>query len=303
VGNLFEEQKVFDVVVWGVPEIRQSEYDVHGLLIDTPRGGLVPLGDVAEVRITPNPNVIYHESAQSYIDVVADASGGSVSSVAADVDDALEGVEFPLEYHAEVLGGFREQQAANARLLAVAVAVAIAVFLLLQAAFTSWRLAILSFLTLSAAIVGGLVAVLLTGGTLTLGSVAGFLAILSIAMRFTVVLLRRYQTLERDRGMPFGSELVVQGTRERLGPIVATAVVGAAALLPVLFAGTTAGMEIVRPMAVVLIGGLATTVVLTIVVLPAVYLRFGFVAEPDTSADELFVLNVPETDTVGDREG
>ena len=109
VGNLFEEQKVFDVAVWGVPEIRASETDVENLLIDTPSGELVPLGAVADVRIVPNPAVIRHESVDSYVDVTANVSGRDVGAVAGDVETALDAVEFPLEHHAEILGGFEEQ--------------------------------------------------------------------------------------------------------------------------------------------------------------------------------------------------
>ena len=122
VGNLFEEQKVFDVAVWGTPEIRQSEADVENLLIDTPDGGLVPLGEVADVRVVPNPSAIRHESVESYVDVGANVSGRDVGAVAGDVERALEQVEFPLEHHAEVLGGFEEDAATRSRVIAIAVA-------------------------------------------------------------------------------------------------------------------------------------------------------------------------------------
>ncbi|MGE5765474.1 MAG: efflux RND transporter permease subunit, partial [Mycobacterium leprae] len=154
VGNLFEQQKVFDVVVWGSPEIRRSERDIEQLLIDTPDGGHVRIGDVADVRVVANPAVIRHESVSTYLDVTVDVSGRDAGAVAADIDRRLEQVTFPLEHHAELLGGYEERQAERARLLGAAVAAAVAVFLLLQAAFRSWRLAILSFVTLPLALVG-----------------------------------------------------------------------------------------------------------------------------------------------------
>lgn len=296
VGNLFEEQKVFDVAVWSVPEIRATEADVEELLIDTPSGDLVPLGAVADVRIVPNLAVIRHESVDSYVDVTANVAGRGVGAVAGDVEAALDQVEFPLEHHAELLGGFEEQAAARSRVIAVAVAGLIAIFLLLQAAFASWRLAILSILTLPMALAGATLAALITGGEITLGSVAGFVAVIAIAVRGVVVLVRHYQRLQVD-GEAFGPELVTAATRDRVVPILTSAVGAAVVFIP--FAVMSgAGFEIVGPMAAIILGGLISSTLLTLVVLPAAYLRFGFVAEPDRSAEDLMV-QIPDVDTVG----
>lgn len=297
VGNLFEEQKVFDVAVWGTEEIRQSETDVENLLIDTPDGGQVPLGDVANVRVVPNAAAIRHESVEKYVDVGANVSGRDVGAVAGDVEQALEQVEFPLEHHARVLGGFEEDAAARSRVIAIAVAGLIVIFLLLQAAFGSWRVAALTFVALPMALAGGVLAALITGGDVTLGTVAGFVAVLGLAARCGIVLVRHYQRLQRE-GEEFGPDLVIRGTRERLAPILTSAVGVAVAFIPFALSGGSAGFEIVGPMATVILGGLVTSTLLTLVVLPAVYLRFGFVAELDTSAEDLFV-KVPEIDTVG----
>lgn len=301
VGNLFEEQKVFDVVVWGAPDIRDSEDDVLELPIETPGGELVTLGEVADVRVAPNATVIRHDSAFTYLDVTADVAGRDASEVGRDVEAAIKAIDFPLEHHAELLGGSAERGAAQTRVLTVAAAVAIGIFLLLQAAFTSWRLATLSFLTLPMALVGGVFAVLLSGGTITLGSIAGFAGVLAIAARGTVTLIRHYQHLERQ-GQRFGSELVVRGTRDRLGPIVITTLAAAVLFIPFLFTGDAAGFEILQPMVVVVLGGLVTSAILNLVVAPALYLRYGFIAQPDTSAVDLFV-RIPEVEpatTVGE---
>jgi Cu/Ag efflux pump CusA len=287
VGNLFEQQKVFDVVVWGAPEIRQSESDIEQLLIDTPSGGHVRIGDVAEVRIVPNPTVIRHESIATYLDVTAAIAGRDVGAVASEIDGLLERVEFPLEHHAELLGGYEEQQADRARLVAVALAAAVAIFLLLQAAFASWRLAVLSFLTLPLALVGGVVAALMTGGTFTLGSIAGLIGVLGIAARGVVVLIRHFQRLERSEGVAFGPELVVRGTRDILAPTLMSTLATAVVLAPIVAVGSVPGFEIVHPMAVVVLGGLLTTTVLTLFVVPVLYLRYGFVSDRDTWTDEL----------------
>lgn len=294
-GNLFEEQKVFDVVVWGKPEIRQSVSDLRELLIDVPGGGQVRLGEVADVRIKSNPTVVRHESVSKYMDVTATVAGRSVGSVAEEVNRAIHQVSFPLDYHAELLGGLAEHEAARTRVLTLAVAAAIGIFLLLQAAFGSWRLATLVFLTLPMALAGGVLAALISGGTITLGSLAGLAAVLAIAVRGAVVSIRHYQNLHRE-GQPFGPELVLRGTRDRLVPILMTALATGLVLLPMTFGGNAAGLEIVGPMAIVTLGGLLTSTVLNLFVIPALYLRHGF-TEPDTATEDLFV-EIPEVEAV-----
>jgi Cu/Ag efflux pump CusA len=288
VGNLFEQQKIFDVVVWGTPNLRQSPDQVGGLLIEAPGGRRVRLDQIANVRVVPNVSVIRHESVERYVDVTASVAGRSTEDVLVDVENAVAEVEFPAEHHAEVLGGLAEQQSARTRLISIAVAALIGIFLLLQAAFSSWRVATAVFLTLPMALVGGLLATLLDGGLITLGSVAGLIAVLGLAVSNGILLIRRYQRLERHEGRAFGPELVFQGTQERVGPIILTALASAAVLLPIVIAGDAVGFEVVRPAAVAMLGGLVTSTLLNLVVLPVAYLRHGFVAEPDLAGEEVF---------------
>ena len=290
VGNLFEDQKVFDVVVWGTPEIRRSVEDVEQLLIDTPGGDHIRLSQVADVRVVPNPTVLRHESVSNYLDVSADISGRDTQDVVADVRRAVNGVEFPLEHHAEIRGAFSQDESARSQLFAVALAAALAVFLLLQAAFTSWRLATLAFVGLPIALVGGLLAATIVGGTIGLGSFAGLLAVLALAARNAIMVIRHYQQLERAEGESFGDELVLKGTEDRVGPTLVASVATIAALAPLLFLGDVAGLEIAHPMAVVMIGGLVTSTLFTMFVLPPLYRVHGFVARRDTVADDLVVL-------------
>jgi CzcA family heavy metal efflux pump len=283
VGNLFEEQKVFDVIVLGVPEIRRSLTDIRELLINTP-SGYVPLAEVADVRIVPAPIIIKHDTVSRFVDVIVKVSGRDLGSVAADIKSRLQAVEFPYEYHAEVLGASAEQQGAQLRMLSIVVAVVIGIFLLLQAAYGSWRLAFVALVTLPMALAGGLLAALLGGGILSLGSLFGFLAVLGIAVRNGMVLSSHIQHLEQHEGETFGSELVLRGARERLGPILMMALATGLALLPFVLFGNIAGNEIIHPMAVVILGGLVTSTLLTLFILPALYLRFGSSAVPAISS-------------------
>jgi Cu/Ag efflux pump CusA len=210
-----------------------------------------------------------------------------------DVEAAVASVEFPLEHHAEIRGAASEAGATPSQALPIALAAALAIFLLLQAAFTSWRLAILAFATLPVALAGGIVAALVAGETFGLGAIAGSLAVVGIATRSVVLVVRHYQHLERDGAESFGDELVLRGTRERLLPTVVTALGTIIALAPILVMGDVAGLEIVRPMAIVMIGGVITSALLVLFVLPALYRMHGFVAQRDTVADELIVV-LPE---------
>jgi Cu/Ag efflux pump CusA len=281
VGFLFEAQKMYDVVVWGTPELRNSVSDIRNLLLDTPRGSHVRLGEVADVRIASTPTVIYHEALQNRIDVVAGVRGGDLAAVVDAVENKLDEVTFPVEYYPALLGETVEREAAEERLLNFALAVAIGILLLLQAAFRSWRVAGLFFLALPMALTGGVVGALLDGATISLGTIIGFLGVLGIAVRHGIVLIKHYQRLEEQEGEPFGPALVLRGTRERFAPMVITAVTTAAVMVPLVVLGDLAGLEIVHPIAVVILGGLVTTTVFNLHVIPALYLRFGATREPD----------------------
>jgi Cu/Ag efflux pump CusA len=276
VGNTFEEQKVFQVVVWGTPETRQNLDTVRDLLIETPSGGHVRLGDVAKVDVKPAANVIERDAAMRFVDITAGVHGRGRNAVLADVRARLAQVKFPLEYHYELVGNYAERQAAQHRVLLAGLAAALGIFLLLQAAFGSWRLAALLFLTLPLALVGGVLAVIVDGGTMELGSLVGFLAIFGIAVRNGVILIRRYQLLERHEDVPFGRDLVVRGARERLSPILVTAAATAVFFLPFALLGDLPGHEIVNPMAGVILGGLVTSTVLNLLLVPGLYLSFGY---------------------------
>jgi CzcA family heavy metal efflux pump len=285
VGSLYEAQKVFDVVVWGAPETRQNLTNIREFLLETPMGGRVRLGEVAEVRIAPTPTVIQHDAISRRIDVVANVhSGRDQGAVVREVNRRLQDVKFPLEYHAELKGEYVERQAAQKRILDVAIAAALGIFLLLQAAFRSWRLALVAFVTLPMALVGGVLAAFAGGSILSLGALIGFLALLGVTARSGILLLKHYQHLEQHGGEPFGPGLVLRGTREQCAPIVMTATTIGVALVPLMLFGAMAGIEIVHPMAIVILGGLVTSTLLTLFVVPALYLRFGRSPEPDTAS-------------------
>jgi CzcA family heavy metal efflux pump len=275
VGDIFWGGRAYDVHVWSTPETRNSLTSIRELPIDTPAGGHVRLGDVAEVRIRPTPNVVHHEHLSRSIDVAAGVSGRDLGAVAREVERRLGGVQFPIGYHAELLGEYKERKAAANRMFIFGIGAAIVIFALLQASFGSWRLATLSFLTLPIALVGGALAAFVFGRTLSLGSLVGFYTVFGIAARNGILMINHFQHLERHEGETFGPALVLRGALERLSPILMTSLATGLALIPLVVAGEIPGHEIEYPLAIVILGGLVTSTLLNLFVVPSLYLRFG----------------------------
>jgi Cu/Ag efflux pump CusA len=284
VGSLFQDQKVFDVVVRGTAGTSDSVAAVENLLVDTPTGGHVRLGDVATVRVEPKPAVIEREDVSRRVDVTASVRGRSVAAVTADVRDRLTGITFPLENHAEVLGDHAAGQDTLLRVVAVVAIAALGIVLLLQGAFASWRLAGLVFLALPGAIAGGVVAVLVGGRVLDLGSLLGLVTVFAIGARGTVLMVRQCQ-YARDVGEEFGPELVGRAAHDRMAPTVVTALSLALAMVPLLFLGGVAGLEILSSMALTVVTGLVTSTALILAVVPALYAVFGSGRIERTGAD------------------
>ena len=180
-----------------------------------------------------------------------------------------------LEPPAAPIGESTELDAAEDTLLAFGIAAAVAILLLLHVAFGSFRPALLTFFLLPMALVGGAIAVWMSGRVLSLGSLVGFLAVFGIAARNGILMISHFERLEREEGVPFGPGLVIQGAKERLAPIMMTALATGLALVPLVVAGSIPGHEIEHPMAIVILGGLVTATLINLFVLPSLYLAFG----------------------------
>ena len=219
--------------------------------------------------------MVKHEGVTRKIDVEAEVDGRDLGSVVKDVEAKLASIDFPVEYHAQMLGEYQERQAANRKLMSLSIIAAVGIFFLLQASFGSFRLAMLSFLTLPMALVGGALAAWMGGGMISLGSMVGFLTVIGIVARNGIMLISHYQHLENVEGMEFGPALVLQGARERVVPIMMTVLTTGLVLVPLIIAGSIPGHEIEHPMAVVIIGGLIASTLINLFVVPSLYLAFG----------------------------
>jgi Cu/Ag efflux pump CusA len=245
------------------------------MLVDTPYGGRVRLAEVADVQLVPTPNKIKRENMSRRLDVHANVKGRDLGSVAQDVQERLQKVSFPIGYHPQLLGEYKERQSAQKNLLIAAVAVAIAIFLALHATFRNWRLALLIFLALPAALVGAVLATFVSDRIISLGSLVGIITILGLSARNSIMLIEHYRHLEREEGERFGLQLVLRGASERLSPIMMTTLSTALALLPLIVPGSIPGHEVEHPMAVAILGGVVTSTILSLFVVPLLYLRFG----------------------------
>ena len=273
VGQVREGDRAFDLVVRLRPEGRDRPESIEQLPVRTDRG-LVPLGQLASVREDRGPNLISRENGQRKIMVSANVVDRDVGSVVDDVRSRVEAqVALPSEYFIQYGGQFESQRRATRLISLTSLLSLAAIALLLFTAFGDWRSAAIVMLSLPLALIGGIATVFTTGGVLSIASIVGFITLFGIATRNGILLVTRYHDLARE-GVP-RDEAVLQGSIDRLAPILMTALTTGLALIPLAIGGGEAGNEIQAPLAQVVLGGLLTSTVLTLFILPAAYELFG----------------------------
>ncbi|HYN80160.1 MAG TPA: efflux RND transporter permease subunit [Gemmatimonadaceae bacterium] len=273
VSQVLEEGKTFDLVVRFPEEMRSGAEAIGNVMFDTPTGQRVPLSQMARITIDRGPNTISRENVQRKIVVQANVAGRDLGSVVADIRSAVaERVTLPAGYHIEYGGQFEAQEESTRTLSALSLLSLAAIFLILYAEFRSTRTAALVMANLPLALIGGVAAVMLTGRVVSIASLVGFVTLFGIATRNGILLVSHYRQLLAE-GVPFG-EAVVRGSLERLSPIMMTALTAGLALIPLAIGGGKPGNELQTPMAIVILGGLLSSVVLNMVVLPALYWQF-----------------------------
>ncbi len=275
VGALFEEQKVFNVVVWGRPEMRDNIEDIRNLMINSDSESPVRLAQVADVRIAPAISIIRRQGSSRRIDVTANVDEQPLADVANDVAKSIKQVTFPFEHHAEVLGEYNEQRTALRSIYGYMAAAGVLMFLLTQAVLRSWALTALSLLGVPIAVLGGLAAIAIGNGDFSLGSLLGLGAVLALTVRQGIGLVAHFQHLQLHEGEPFGEALVRRGLREKFPSIMAASVTTFVLVLPFAIIGDVAGLEIAYPLAVAVLGGIVTSTLAVLLVLPGLYARFG----------------------------
>ncbi|TDU05435.1 AcrB/AcrD/AcrF family protein [Streptomyces sp. 846.5] len=272
VGSYYQQQQIFDVAVWSTPAVRDNLADLQNLMLDTPSGGQVALKSIATVSIQPAPTEIDHDQASRYLDVTATVRGQDLDTTLSRVRSAVQAVELPLGYHAEVTSGLEQTQNGQLTLVLCVLACAAGALLLFQAALRSWSRAAVLLLVLPLALSGGALTALVNGSRITTGALVGFLALLGVAVHGGLTLFHQFRS-EQPRSEQSRDEADVRRAAGRTAPAVLTTAVALALLVaPFVVRGDVAGMELARPFALVVLGGLVSTTLVTLVLLPALQL-------------------------------
>lgn len=270
IADIYEGQRKFDVVLRLNGCDAANMESVRKALIDTGNGAKVPLEEVAEIVSSGGPNTISRENVQRKLVVSANVSGRDVGSVVSDIQNTVsEKIHLPEGYRVEYGGQFESAQSASRTLFITTIMALLIIYLLLYGEFKKVSLSALVLLNLPFALIGGVLAVFFTSDVISIPSIIGFITLFGVATRNGILLISRYQHLQQE-GTPLG-ETVLHGSIDRLNPILMTALTSALALIPLVVNGDKAGNEIQSPMAVVVLGGLLTSTLLNLYVMPVVY--------------------------------
>jgi CzcA family heavy metal efflux pump len=289
VSQVLKDQRLFNLVVWLAPEARNQPETIANLLIDTPSGQKIPLSAVASILNDKGPNTINRQNVSRRIVISANTSGRDIGSLIAEARQKIDQqVQSPTGYYVQYGGQFEAQERATRELLLFSFLALLAVAFLLYQAVRSARSTLLILANLPLAVIGGIIAVVLGGGVLSVASLVGFITLFGVANRNGIILVTTYNQRMAE-GESF-DEALFEGSLERLSPVLMTALTAALAMLPLML-GAGAGKEILQPLAVVVFGGLFTSTALTLVVIPALFERFGSRVAPVLSEQDRKVLD------------
>ncbi|UOQ50739.1 efflux RND transporter permease subunit [Hymenobacter cellulosivorans] len=276
VSQMLDGQKRFDLIV-KLPENQRNDVaTIHNTRIETPAGALIPVSQVADVSYEPGPNTINHENTQRRITISLNVAGRDLGSTVQEVQARIrEQIKLPPGYYLTYGGQFESQQSAAQKILWLSLFSLAGIFLVLFSHFKSWLLVAQIMLNIPLALIGSVVAVLLTGGTFSIASLVGFITLTGIASRNGIMMISHYIHLVEHEGEKFSKEMIIRGSLERLVPVLMTALVAALALVPLTLAKDAPGKEILYPVATVILGGLLSSTFLDILVTPVVFWLLG----------------------------
>ncbi len=283
VAQTYEGNKVFDVAMVLAPSERQEPENAGGLLVRNAQGLRLPLRELADVYLSAGRYAILHDGARRRQTVTCNPSGRDVASFVAEAKKRIESkVKFPARVYPVYSGAAEEQTQARRELLLHSLIAGAGIVLLLAIVFRNGRNLLLVLANLPFALVGGVLAIFLAGyfggegrGSLSLGTLVGFVTLFGITMRNSIMMISHFEHLVREEGMTWGLDAASRGATERLAPILMTALVTGLGLLPLALGSGSAGREIEGPMAIVILGGLITSTLLNLLVLPTLALRYG----------------------------
>jgi Cu/Ag efflux pump CusA len=276
VGETYEGNRVFDVSVILDESSRRDPESVGSLMLHSPEGLRLPLRELADVYLTTGRYMVVHDGAQRRQSVSSNVLGRDVASFVAEARKKVrEGVRFPRGVYPVFTGAAEARSQAQREILLYSLIAGVGIILLLSMVFPQWRNLLLILVNIPFALVGGVAAVFMTGGWLTVGSMVGFVTLFGITMRNSIMMLSHFEHLVREEGATWSLETVLRGSSERLSPVLMTALVTALGLLPLALGSGDPGREVEGPMAIVILGGLVTSTVLNLLVLPTLAFRYG----------------------------
>lgn len=281
VSQVLENQQTFDLVVWLKPEARNSLETIENLLVDTANGQKIPLAQVARVVKGTGPNTINRENVSRLIIVSANVKGRDLRSVVNDIQAKVkQNVQLPAGYFVQYGGQFEAEERASQNILLFSAIAFVVITVLMYFSVKSIPSTLMIMVNLPIGLVGGVIAVALSGGILSIASLVGFVTLFGVATRNGLLLVDNYNAKFAE-GMPF-KEVIIKGSQERLNAILMTAFTSALGLFPLISEGGP-GKEILQPLSIVVLGGLFTSTALTLLMLPALYTKFGKVLFPKSS--------------------
>ena len=291
ISQVYEKGKAFDLIVKVKDSFRDEAEKIRNLMVDTSDGKKVPLSYVAEVVSAMGPNTISRENVKRKIVISANVADRDLRSVVNDIQEKIDSsVKLPEGYHIEYGGQFESEQAASRTLALTSFMSIIVIFLLLYHEFRSVKESAVILINLPLALIGGVFALVVTTGEVSIPAIIGFISLFGIATRNGMLLISHYNHLQQEEGLNV-YDSVIQGSLDRLNPILMTALSSAMALIPLSLSGDLPGNEIQSPMAKVILGGLLTSTFLNGFIIPIVYLMMHprdlpLSAEESTPSDE-----------------
>ena len=286
VSQVYEKGKSFDLTVRVKDNLRDEMEKIRNLMIDTGDGQKIPLNYVAEIRSAMGPNTISRENVKRKIVISANVADRDLRSVVNDIQAQVDAqIKLPEGYHIEYGGQFESEQAASRTLALTSFMSIVVIFLLLYHEFRSVKESAIILINLPLALIGGVFALLITTGEVSIPAIIGFISLFGIATRNGMLLISHYNHLQQEEG--YGVyDSVIRGSLDRLNPILMTALSSALALIPLALSGDLPGNEIQSPMAKVILGGLLTSTFLNGFIIPIVYLMMHRNQQPKTSDNE-----------------
>ncbi len=302
VSEAIEGQRRYDVIVRFDDASRGNLDALRSVTVDTPQGTQIPVAAVADIERLPGPNQVLRENTQRRIVVSANVAGRDLGSVVGDMRARVKAqVQLPEGYFVEYGGQFEAQAEATKRLSLLTGFSLVAIFFLLLKALGDWRSAAQVMVNIPLALIGAIIALLLTGGVFSVATLVGFISLVGITSRNGIMMISHYQHLLREEGEEFNEHMIIRGSLERLVPVLMTALTAGLSLIPLALAAGQPGKEILHPLAVVVLGGILTSTLLDQLVTPAVFYKFGRPVAERIRREQAAARSGIKTDEFGDE--